>query len=105
MFRVLRKAVIVISVLLLCLVSLFFLGVFWPQESVEPVKTDSPLALVNVSVIDLYAGEIRSNQTVLIDNKTIKFVDPADAIALPDEAIKVNARHQYVKTLEPGRCK
>jgi imidazolonepropionase-like amidohydrolase len=96
MFRVLRKAVIVISVLLLCLVSLFFLGVFWPQESVDPVKTDSPLALVNVSVIDLYAGEIRSNQTVLIDNKTIKFVGPADAIALPDEAIKVNARHQYV---------
>ena len=94
MIGLLRKVLVGVSISLLFIVTLFFVGVWWPLEEVEPVRSTSPIAIVNASVIDLYSGEILPEQTILIENKKIKSVGQSQTIDLPDDTIKINARNQ-----------
>ncbi|ARU29234.1 amidohydrolase family protein [Cellvibrio sp. PSBB006] len=96
MIGLLRKVLFGVSISLLFIVTLFFVGVWWPLEEVEPVRNTSPIAIVNASVIDLYSGEILPEQTILIENKKIKSVGQSQTIDLSDGTIKINARNQYV---------
>ncbi len=86
-FQVLKKTIIGIGASLLFLVALFFVGVWWPLDKVVPVRTSSPIAIKNTSVIDLYSGEVLENQTVFIENKKIKFVGLSNKIDVSENAI------------------
>ena len=80
----------------LLITGLFFgLGVWWPSEQAHPIKTDVPIIIRNLSVIDLVSGDILSNQTVLIDKERITFVGPEREASFPESSIEVDGRGKY----------
>ena len=54
------------------------------------------LAITNVTVIDVDAGELRPDQTILIAGDTIAAIGPADSIDLPPRARTLDGRGRYV---------
>lgn len=96
MGRIIKKALLYIFVCLLSLIALFFIGVFWPLSEVAPVKTEKPIAIENVSVLDVVLGEIQTNQTVVIKNRRIDSVGPPEKIKLPKEAIRIDGRDKFL---------
>ncbi len=95
LLRLLKKIGIVTLGFLL-IISLFFgVGVWWPLDQANPVKTVLPIVIRDVSVIDLVSGNILSNQTILLDNKKIKYVGLEGEANLPQHSIEVDGRGKY----------
>lgn len=94
-FRCLKKLGIYTLGALLIIGLLFGVGVWWPSDQAQPVKTVLPIAIINVSVIDLAIGDVLSNQVILIDKKKISFVGPENQASLPENSIKVDGRGNY----------
>lgn len=63
-------------------------------SSVSPIEAD--LALVNVNVVDIETGEIAAAQTVLIRDRDIVAVGPADAVNLDASARIHDGEGQYL---------
>lgn len=78
------------------LVALFTLGVLWPSESLKPIRTTSPLAVVNVTVVDIQSNRLLERQTVLIDGGYILAVDDNDLIDVPVTAKIVDGTGDYL---------
>lgn len=75
---------------------LFWVGVWWPSDQVQPIKTDVPVVIKNVSVVDLVGGDILSSQTILIDENKILFVGLENELSAPKSSIIVDGHGQYV---------
>ena len=56
----------------------------------------SIVAITNVSVVDVAAGVVRANQTVLIESERIRAVGKTSDIAVPSDAVVVNARGAFL---------
>ncbi|HCS64762.1 MAG TPA: amidohydrolase [Cellvibrio sp.] len=95
-FRILKRVIIYfLAVILLC-VTLFTIGVLWPLDHVDAVKTETPIAIINTSVIDVAAGVILPNQTVIIDRKQIQIVGPANEVIIPETAIRIDGGNRFL---------
>lgn len=92
----LKKSVKYTLSFILVSLTLFFIGVWWPSDDADPVKTEVPIAITNTSIIDLYSGEIASNQTIFIENKKIKHVGRFGEVNIPEDTIVINGDNQYV---------
>lgn len=73
----------------------FAVGVWWPSEQAQPVKTNRPIVIRNVSVIDLVVGNIRPNQTILIDEKKILFVGSESDVSIPKNSLEIDGTGQF----------
>ena len=60
-----------------------------PPESI-------PVAITHVMVVDVTNGEIKSNQTVLIENGVIRAVGPSDEVSVPPSSRIVEATGKYL---------
>lgn len=69
--RFLKRAAWTVLALLLSIVTIFAIGVLWPQERLEPVRTTQPVAIVDVSVVDVGSGTIVPRQTVVMEGGRI----------------------------------
>lgn len=58
-----------------------------------------PIAITHVNVVDVVAGEIRADQTVLISNGRITATGPSNSVAAPRDATVIAANGEY---LMPG---
>lgn len=74
----------------------FALGVWWPLEKAIPVNTNLPIAIENVSVIDMDSGGVVGEQTVLIENRKIVEVGIHGHVDIPKSAVKIDGRNKYV---------
>jgi hypothetical protein len=70
--KFLKRALMVCLGLLITIAALFFGGVLWPEPRLDPVRTNGPIAFVNVRVIDVRAGVATDPQTVVVENGRIR---------------------------------
>jgi len=89
-----RRTLIAILVTLVFLVVVFAIGVLWPQERLEPVRTRGPIAFVHVNVVDVRSGAVIPRQTVVVENGRIRAVGAG--VAPPPNARFVDGRDRYL---------
>lgn len=80
-----------IAVIVLVPIVAFAIGVLWPLDELEPVRTTTPVAIVNVSVIR--DGRASEPQSVLIEHGRILAVG---RIAVPRNAKIIDGRGRYL---------
>ncbi|HEX8411805.1 MAG TPA: amidohydrolase family protein [Thermoanaerobaculia bacterium] len=88
-----RTLLAILGILVLVCV-IFAIGVLWPQERLEPVRTTVPIAFVQVNVIDVRAGTVVPRQTVVVENGRIRAV--GTDVALPPNARVIDGRNRYL---------
>jgi len=57
---------------------------------------DPPIVLQNVHVVDVVAGKVLPEQSVLIDEKRIVEIAPVQQVKAPADAIKIDAKGKYL---------
>lgn len=67
-----------------------------PAGSPSGPRAAQPLALTNVTVIDVRDGTRHRNRTVVIDGTRIAAVGPSGDVAIPNGALVVDARGRYL---------
>lgn len=80
----------------LLLVALFFVGVLWPLRVVPPVRTVTPVAITDVTVVDVRGGGLSPGQTVVIADGRIVTVGASEAVAVPADALVIDGRGRFV---------
>ncbi|HEX7150855.1 MAG TPA: amidohydrolase family protein [Thermoanaerobaculia bacterium] len=80
--------------MLLLAIALFFIGVAWPLDELQPVRTTTPVAIVNVATVDVAAGTLLPAQTVVIDRGRI--VAAGAGVTPPKNALVVDGRGRYL---------
>ncbi|HEY0144041.1 MAG TPA: amidohydrolase family protein [Thermoanaerobaculia bacterium] len=89
----LRRTLRVIGLLVLTPIVLFAVGVLWPLGEVEPVRTTTPLAITNVSIIDVRSGQASGPRTVLIERGRIAAIG---SVAIPSAAKVIDGQGRYL---------
>ncbi len=59
-------------------------------------QTAAPLAIVDVNVVDVRAGEIRGHQTVVIAEGRITGIGSSDRVRVPTQAIRIPGEGRYL---------
>jgi imidazolonepropionase-like amidohydrolase len=95
----LKRGATALAVLLLALCGLFALGVWWPLDTVTPVRTTTPLAIVDATIVDVRNGQLVPAQTVVIHQDRITAVGPTAETGIPPTARVVDGGGRY---LMPG---
>lgn len=70
--------------------------VAWPEPALHFPQDDRPLAITDVSIVDVAAGRLRRGQTVLVDAGRIAGVGPSTAVRIPAGARVIEGRGHYV---------
>lgn len=92
----LKRCIVAIVVFVVMLICFFTLGVLWPDKVLTPVQTSSPLAIVNVTIVDVQANRLINGQTVVIDNNHIVAVGDTAGVHVPANAQVVDGKHRYL---------
>ncbi|MEC8860670.1 MAG: amidohydrolase family protein [Pseudomonadota bacterium] len=92
----LKRVAIAIGAILAVCVSLFLLGVVWPVRSPAPAQAETPIAIVNVSVVDAQVNQVVAGQTVLVEGGRISAVGDAAMVELPENVRIVNGSSRYL---------
>jgi len=100
--KFLKRAAVVVAAVVLTPLLLFTAGVLWPERELAPIRTETPVAIVGVSIIDPSeaikapppAG--RTNQTVLITGGRIAAAGGDGTIALPPGTAIVDGQGRYL---------
>lgn len=96
MLKWLKRLGLSLAAVLLLAVAIFMVGVVWPVAPLEPPRAEGPLAFVDVSVVDVGAGAVRPGQTVIVQGARIAAVGDAAAIAIPDQARRIDGRERFL---------
>lgn len=75
---------------------LFTAGVLWPAPEVEPARTELPLAITHVALVDVQGARLVPNRTVLVDAGRIVAVGHGDSVKVPPTAMVVDGRGRYL---------
>jgi Amidohydrolase family len=92
--RFLKRSLAILLAVLLLIVILFTIGVLWPQDRLDAVRTAHAIAIRDVNVIDVRAGSVVPGQTVVIGGGRIRAVGPG--VAVPADARVVDGRGKYL---------
>ena len=76
--------------------ALFGIGVLWPVPAAEPVVTRRPIAIVDVSVVDVSLGRTLSGRTVLVEGTRIVRVGANDSIVVPPDALRIAGGSRFI---------
>lgn len=74
----------------------FTAGVLWPLPPLPAARTDTPLAVTGVTIVDAVAGRVVPGQTVLIDAGKIVAVGDEGAVPALPSATTVDGRGRYL---------
>lgn len=94
--KLLKRILVILATPVVVLLVLFFVGVLWPTREIRPARTTTPLAIANVTVVDVRASRLVPSQTVLVNSGRIVAVGPAGSIAIPRTAKILDARGKYL---------
>ena len=79
--RFVKRALAIIAIALAVLALAFAAGVLWPEPRVDAVVTKTPFAIISVDVVDVVAGSVSRDRTVIVANGRIQSVSDDDAPA------------------------
>ena len=91
-----KRVIVIMATLIVALMALFTVGVLWPTASLEPVHTSSPLAILNITILDIRSSRLVAGQTVLIEGGRIIGVGDATAVVVPATAQIVKGNGRYL---------
>ncbi len=94
--KFLKRGIFGLFTLVAAIIVVFAIGVLWPDQGLEAVKTEKPIAITGVDVIDTNSGELRKNQTVLIIQGRIVDVGRVEELEILQNAIRVDGRGRYL---------
>lgn len=94
--RYLKHGAVAIVAFLLLLAALFTLGVLWPEKSLVPVRTVSPLAIVNVTVVDIQASRLIEGKTVVVEGGHIVAMGDTAVVDVPASAQVIDGTGRYL---------
>lgn len=92
----LKRALAFFIACLIVITALFAVGVLWPLDSVTPVRTKTPLAIVDVAIVDVQTAKLLPEQTVIIDNGRILDVGRTADISVPAGALVVDGSDRFL---------
>lgn len=78
-----RRAALALPALVLAVAAAFAAGVLWPLDDARPARTTTPLALANVTLVDVAHGRLVPAQTVVVEDGRIASVIAATEAVLP----------------------
>lgn len=90
--RVLWIALVSLATLLV----IFAGGVLWPEKHLNAVRTDGPLSIVHVTVVDVRSGTTVPGRTVVIESGRIRSVGADGAVPLPAGVRIIDGRGRYL---------
>jgi imidazolonepropionase-like amidohydrolase len=89
------SAVALLSGVLLVLVA-FALGVLWPEPELPASLSLRPLAIVDVSIVDVENGRIVPGQTVVSHRGHITAAGSRDSVLVPGDAERIDGRGRFL---------
>jgi imidazolonepropionase-like amidohydrolase len=92
----LRRSALLCLLVVLGATLVFALGVAWPAASLPALRAHAPIAIVNVSVVDVRSGTMRPGRTVLLDDGRIRTIGGDGEVALPASAIRVEGTGKFL---------
>lgn len=104
--KFLKRSALSLVALMLLIVAVFAVGVSWPEGELQAVRTERPVAIVGVTVLDLTkaadasidggSANLVAGQRVLVDRDRISAVGAEGTIAIPDNALVVDGRGRFL---------
>lgn len=94
--KYIKRSIVTVAAFFVFLIALFTVGVLWPSESLKPIRTTSPLAIVNVTVVDIQSNRLLDGQTVLVDGGRILAVDDNAFVDVPVTAKTVDGTGRFL---------
>src|SRR5687768_10779141 len=94
--RLLKRMVVITAATVLAVAALFTIGVLWPTPELQPVRTRGPVAIRNVSIVDVWRALTIPGQTVLLDSGRIVATGPAATVRVPSGALIVDGTGKFV---------
>jgi imidazolonepropionase-like amidohydrolase len=91
-----KRAVQLLAIVTLGIVSLFTAGVLWPLEKVAPERTTGTIAIVDVTIVDAPGAGLVPGQTVLIEGGRITASGDVADISVPSTALVIQASGRYL---------
>jgi imidazolonepropionase-like amidohydrolase len=91
-----RRGAIILAASMVALLALFIAGVLWPTPRLEPNRTQGPLAIVGVTVVDVRSSVLLPDRTVLVDAGHIVAVGARDSVRLPGGAAVIDGAGRYL---------
>lgn len=91
-----KRSIAAMGTLIAALIAVFATGVLWPTRSLEPVHTSRPIAISNVTVVDVQGARLVPGQTILIEAGRIVAVGDSAAVDVPSTAQTVDGSHRYL---------
>lgn len=90
------RAAAILGAIVVTLIALFFIGVMWPLDEADPIKTHMPLAFIGVTIVDAGNASLIPNQTVVVRDRRIVDVGNANEIAVPADAQAIEADGKFL---------
>lgn len=84
------------AALVLAILLAFAAGVLWPLREATAARTTMPLAITDVSVVDVAAGRLLHGQTVVVSQGRVAAAGPADAVQVPPSAERIDGRGRFL---------
>ncbi len=91
-----KRGLLAAAALVFAAIALFAAGVLWPTELLEPVRTSSPLAIVDVAVVDVQGNRLVPGQTVVVEAGRIVALGDTAAVEVPPAAQIVDGSGRYL---------
>lgn len=95
MMTALRRTLLVLLLLCATFVAVFAVGVLWPQDQLPIPQEQGPVAIRDVSVVDIRGGTLLGGRTVLIANGRIRAITTG-AGPLPAGTRVVDGRGRFL---------
>ena len=104
--RFIKRAAAAGAISVLVVAAVFAVGVLWPEAELTAVRATTPIAIVGVTIVDPGAavsadvvsrgGAQLADRTVLISGDRIVAVGEEGAIAVPENATRIDGRGRYL---------
>jgi hypothetical protein len=91
-----RRGAIILAASMVALLAIFTAGVVWPTPQLEPNRTQGPLAIVGITVVDVRSSVLLPDRTVLVDAGHIVAVGARDSVRLPGGAAVIDGAGRYL---------
>ena len=91
-----KYGLIILVAFVVILVGMFTTAVLWPLDVAVPVKTDSPIVIKDVAIVDVKSGVVIPDQTVIIDRQRIIAIGFEADLLLPANAKIIDGNHRFL---------
>lgn len=97
MKKVLKRCIQSALIFIVLLILLFFIGIAWPPlDLLAPPRSTGPIALTNITLINLDRGDLAQNRTVLVIDDRIAAIGHSDSLSLPAETQRIDGTGRYL---------